>query len=79
MGIKESLQFEQKLYNLINSCGLPVDTAFYVLKTVYLDFEKTLFECAKNEGETCTQEQQTYNLTNKEKTENDNTINRDNA
>lgn len=83
MGIKESLQFEQKLYDLINSCGLPVDTAFYILKTVYLDFEKTLLECAKNEGETVTQEQEIFKVNNEELKElkftNDDTINRDNA
>lgn len=62
MIIKETLEFEQNLYNLINSCGLPVDTAFYVLKSVYLDFEKTLLECAKNEGESYSQEQQVYQL-----------------
>ncbi len=62
MIIKETLEFERNLYNLINSCGLPVDTAFYVLKSVYLDFEKTLLECAKNEGESYSQEQQVYQL-----------------
>lgn len=86
MGIKESLQFERQLYNLINSCGLSVDTAFYILKTVYLDFEKTLLECAKNEGENITQEEEVFKMDDKELEElkelkftNDGTINRDNA
>lgn len=67
MVIKETLKFENDLYNLINSCGLPVDTAFYVLKSVYLDFQKTLYECAKSEGETYTQEEQVYELDNEKK------------
>lgn len=49
MVIKESLKFEQDLYNLINTCGLPVDTAYYILKSVYLDFQKTLYEYAEKE------------------------------
>lgn len=80
MNIKETLKFENDLYNLINNCGLPVDTAFYVLKTVYLDFQKTLLECANNEGETYTQEEKTYELYDKEKKENEDeqgTINSD--
>ncbi len=81
MVIKETLQFEKNLYDLINNCGLPVDTAFYVLKSVYLDFQKTLLECAENEGETYTQEQEVYKLDDREKGDNDNeqSINRDNA
>ena len=71
MNIKETLKFENDLYNLINSCGLPVSTAFYVLKSVYLDFQKTLYECAQNEGETYTQEEKVYQLNNEEKEIND--------
>jgi hypothetical protein len=67
MNIKETIQFENNLYELINTCGLPVDTAFYVLKSVYLDFQKTLYECANNEGETYTTEEQVYKLDNEEK------------
>ena len=67
MNIKETLQFENNLYELINTCGLPVDTAFYVLKSVYLDFQKTLYECVNNEGETYTQEEKVYELNNEEK------------
>ncbi len=80
MSIKESLQFEQQLYDLINNCGLPVSTAFYILKAVYLDFEKTLLKCADSEGETYTQEEKTYELYDKEKKENEDeqgTINSD--
>lgn len=62
MVIKESIQFEQNLYNLINNCGLPVDTAFYILKSVYLDFEKTLLNCANNEGVTTSTETTKYKL-----------------
>lgn len=69
MSIKESLQFEQQLYDLINSCGLPVSTAFYILKSVYLDFEKTLYECAKTEDETYTTEEIMYNIHGKEEKE----------
>lgn len=51
MTIKEALKFETDLYNLINTCGLPVDTAYYILKSVYLNFQKTLYEYAeKNQG-----------------------------
>ena len=67
MNIKETIKFENDLYNLINNCGLPVSTAFYVLKSVYLDFQKTLYECAQNEGETYTQEERVYELNNEEK------------
>ncbi len=67
MSIKEAIKFEQNLYNLINSSGLPVSTAFYILKSVYLDFEKTLYECAKNEtNNPVTQEEISYNLKEKE-------------
>lgn len=62
MVIKESIHFEQNLYNLINNCGLPVDTAFYILKSVYLDFEKTLLNCANNEGVTTSTETTKYKL-----------------
>lgn len=57
MNIKESIQFEKNLYNLINTCGLPVSTAFYILKSVYLDFENTLYKCAENEPETFSTEE----------------------
>ena len=67
MNIKETIQFENNLYELINTCGLPVDTAFYVLKSVYLDFQKTLYECANNESETYTTEKQVYKLDNEKK------------
>ena len=80
MNIKETIKFENDLYNLINNCGLPVSTAFYVLKAVYLDFQKTLLECANNEGETYTKEEKTYELYDKEKKENEDeqgTINSD--
>ena len=65
MVIKDSIKFEQDLYNLINNCGLSVDTAFYILKSVYLDFEKTLLNCANNEGAVTTTETTNYEL-NKE-------------
>ena len=68
MNIKETLAFENNLYNLINTCGLPLDTAFYVLKSVYLDFQKTLYEYSTKEDETTkeTQEVYTYNVETKE-------------
>lgn len=72
MVIKETIQFEKNLYDLINNCGLPVDTAFYVLKSVYLDFEKTLLECVKNEDQTYSQEKQVYQIDDREKGENNN-------
>ena len=62
MIIKETLKFEQNLYNLINTCGLPVDTAFFVLKSVYLDFQKTLYEYAEKEQGGITTEEQVYQL-----------------
>lgn len=80
MNIQLAIKFENDLYNLINNCGLPVDTAFYVLKAVYLDFQKTLLECTSNENEIYNQEEQTYNLYDKEKKENEDeqgTINSD--
>ena len=60
MNIKETLLFEENLYNLINTCGLPVSTAFYVLKSVYLDFQKTLYECAKKENIESVNTQEVY-------------------
>ncbi len=78
MNIKETIKFENDLYNLINNCGLPVSTAFYVLKSVYLDFQKTLYECVNNEGETYTQEEKVYELDNEKKEiTNEQTINTD--
>ena len=49
MNIQEALNFEQNLYQLINTCGLPVDTAFYIFKSVYLDFQNTVYEYAKKD------------------------------
>ena len=90
MLINNAIQFEQKLYDLINTCGLPVDTAFFILKSVYLDFQNTLFEYARTEEDEAVYEKETIldldpkqtsaaNMKRKEITENDNTINRDNA
>ncbi len=62
MTIKESIKFEKDLYDLINGCGLPVDTAFYILKSVYLDFEKTLLNCADNEEQPYSQETVNYEM-----------------
>lgn len=65
MDIRKTLEFEENLYKLINSCGLPVDTAFYVLKSVYLDFKHTLEEYAKKEnGNGITTEEQTIYIDN---------------
>ena len=91
MFINDAIQFEKNLYALINSCGLPVDTAFFVLKSVYLDFQNTLNEYAKTENDekitektteiTIPQESKKFVEinNNKEITENDDTVNRDNA
>ncbi len=63
MNIKEAIQFEQNLYNLINTCGLPVDTAFYILKSVYLDFQRTLLEYSeKTDKEGYSIEEQTFDV-----------------
>jgi len=64
MTIKETLKFEQNLYNLINTCGLPVDTAFFVLKSVYLDFQKTLYEYAEKAQGGYSVEEQDLSLDN---------------
>lgn len=39
--IKQSKNFEIQLNNLINNCGLNIDTAYYILKSVLLDVENT--------------------------------------
>lgn len=67
MVIKETLKFEQDLYNLINTCGLPVDTAFYVLKSVYLDFQQTLYKCVKSEGPAYSEEKVNWNIDDEKK------------
>lgn len=59
MVIQEAINFEKNLYQLINTCGLPVDTAFYVFKSVYLDFQHTLEEYAKKDKDNYTVEEQT--------------------
>lgn len=65
MDIRKTLEFEENLYKFINSCGLPVDTAFYVLKSVYLDFKHTLEEYAKKENSNgITTEEQTIYIDN---------------
>lgn len=90
MLINNAIQFEQKLYDLINTCGLPVDTAFFILKSVYLDFQNTLLEYARTEEDEIAHEKETIldldpkqtsvtNMKRKEIMENDDTINRDNA
>ena len=62
MPAKKAIEFETNLYNLINSCGLPVDTAFYVLKSVYIDFQRTLENMKEKEAEEETTKVQEYNL-----------------
>lgn len=76
MNIQLALQFENNLYKLINECGLPIDTAFYVLKSVYLDFQNTLSNYANKDGE-ISENQEIIKVNNKEIMENDDTINRD--
>ena len=78
MNIQLAMQFENKLYELINNCGLSVDTAFYVFKSVYLDFQNTLLNCADKDTE-YSENQEIIKVNNKEIMENDDTINRDNA
>ena len=70
MVIKDAFRFEQNLYNLINSCGLPVDTAYYILKSVYLDFQKTVYEYAEKDGDNYTVEEKIYTLDDEEKENN---------
>lgn len=60
MNIQEAIDFEQNLYDLINSCGLPVETAFYVLKSVYLDFQHTIIDYAKKGDTGMHTEQQVF-------------------
>lgn len=71
MVIKDALQFEKNLYNLINSCGLPLDTAYYILKSVYLDFQQTVYEYAKKDKDNYTVEEQVIMLDNNEATPQD--------
>ena len=40
--IKEALQFEDNLYKLINSSGVNAETAYFILKSVLFDLEKSL-------------------------------------
>jgi len=42
--------FQKKLYDLINSCGLPVGIAYFVLKDATNELEKTFNECAYKES-----------------------------
>jgi len=51
MNIKQALAFEQALYKLINTSGLSVETAYYILKSVYLDLQKTVYDCARTQKE----------------------------
>ena len=60
MNIQEALDFEQNLYNLINSCGLPIETAFYILKSVYLDFQRTITTYAEKGDTGLHTEEQTF-------------------
>ena len=82
MFINNAIQLEQKLYDLINTCGLPVDTAFFILKSVYLDFQNTLWEYARTENNETVNDKETTldlapkqmsvtNMEKKEITEND--------
>ena len=57
MNIEEALAFEQKIYNDINNCGLPVDMAYYILKSIFFDLQKTLYQCASQKTEEKTEEQ----------------------
>ena len=49
--IKKALAFEQSLYQLINNSGLSVDVAYFVLKSVYMDFQKTVYNIASSPEE----------------------------
>ncbi len=40
--IKEALQFEDDLYELINNSGVNAETAYFILKSVLFDLEKSL-------------------------------------
>ena len=52
---KMAKKFEIELYELINNCGLPISTAYYIVKSTYLDLEKNfenyLKENSKDESE----------------------------
>lgn len=41
MNMKLAKDLENNLYSLINNSGLSLDTAFYVLKSVYLDLKSS--------------------------------------
>ena len=43
--------FQQNLYKLINTCGLPVGTAYFILKDATAELEKTFNECAYKESQ----------------------------
>ena len=59
MNIQGAINFEKNLYDLINSCGLPVETAFYILKSVYLDFQHTVIDYANKDDTNTHTETQT--------------------
>jgi hypothetical protein len=49
--IKDALKFENNIYDLINHSNLTPDTAYYILKYVLLDLEKTLNQYIQQEEE----------------------------
>ena len=49
MSVQQAIDFEKTLYKLINTSGLPMETAYYILKSVYTDFQKTIYEVAVSE------------------------------
>lgn len=55
--IKQSKIFQMQLNNLINSCGLSIDTVYYILKSVLLDVENTYNVFLFNQEEEQKQEQ----------------------
>jgi len=42
--------FQQELYKVINNCGLPVGTAYFVLKDILNELEKTFNDCVYEES-----------------------------
>ena len=71
--------FHEQLLQLVNSCGLPVGTAYFILKDVLREVEKVYNECLYKEAheENNSTETQTINLVqpeqNKEEMENEGT------
>ena len=51
MFVKQALNFENQLYNLINNCGLTIDEAYYIVSKASLELKISMLETIRREDQ----------------------------